>query len=327
MSPDAPFLSVVVPCYNEEAVLPAMHERLSRACAGLNLPYEIVLVNDGSRDRTWALMEEIAARDPRAVCVNLSRNHGHQLALTAGLSVCRGERVLVIDADLQDPPEALPEMMALMDGGADVVYGQRVRREGESWFKRLTAAAFYRLMERLTECPIPRDTGDFRLMSRRVLDGLLAMPERNRFIRGMVSWLGFRQVPYRYERQPRQAGESHYPLRKMVRFAWDAVTGFSVKPLALAMALALLTGLAALGLLGYAGWSWLAGGGVPAAVVLGGAVALLASLQFLVLGIMGEYLGRVYSEIKGRPLFLIDRILRAGETAITAPSRKRRDAA
>ena len=180
-------------------------------------------------------MTEAAARDPRIVAVQLMRNHGHQLALTAGLTVCRGERILIIDADLQDPPELLPDMMALMDQGADVVYGQRRQRDGESLFKRATAAAFYRLIGRMTDVEIPLDAGDFRLMTRRVLDLLLAMPERHRFIRGMVAWIGGRQVPLAYDRQARVAGESKYPLAKMVRFAADAITAFSVVPLMASM--------------------------------------------------------------------------------------------
>jgi dolichol-phosphate mannosyltransferase len=321
MHPAAPALSVVVPCYNEEPVLDALHARLGAVCEEVGADYEIVLVNDGSRDGTWAKMEALADRDPALVCVNLSRNHGHQLALTAGLSVCRGDHVLVIDADLQDPPEALPEMLALMASeSADVVYGQRVARAGETWFKKLTAHAFYRLLGWLAEAPIPRDTGDFRLMTRRVLDQFLAMPERHRFVRGMVSWVGFKQVPYRYERQPRAAGETHYTVRKMLRFAGDAVTGFSVKPLALparagvvCLLAAVLTGVGA-------AWWGLARGEVPTAGLLAGLMLLLAGGQFVALGVMGEYLGRMYTEVRGRPLFVIERVVRGRAAADTLPA-------
>jgi dolichol-phosphate mannosyltransferase len=257
------------------------------------------------------MMQQLAGRDPHLVCVNLSRNHGHQLALTAGLSVCRGETVLVIDADLQDPPEALPDMLALMAREkADVVYGQRASRPGETWFKKLTAHAFYRLLGWLADAPIPADTGDFRLMSRRVVDQFLALPERHRYVRGLVTWVGFKQVPYRYDRHPRAAGETHYTLRKMVRFAWDAITSFSAKPLALPFrAGGLCLGLAALTLAAAGGWG-VAYREVPTTGLLAGLILLIGGGQFLALGVIGEYLGRVATEVRGRPLFVIDKVVR-----------------
>ena len=196
-------LSIVVPCFNEEACLPVLHQRLTAAARGaVGEDYEIVLVNDGSRDGSWPIMQQLAAEDPHLVAINLSRNHGHQLALTAGLDLCRGDNVLIIDADLQDPPELLPEMLATMEREhADVVYGVRKSRAGETAFKRATAHGFYRLLSRATEVDIPVDAGDFRLISRRALDALLAMPEQARFIRGMVAWIGFRQVPFPYDRE------------------------------------------------------------------------------------------------------------------------------
>ncbi len=315
MMTQPPALSVVVPCFNEQEVVGELHRRLSDTCAGLNLSYEVVLVNDGSTDRTWPLLVDLAAADPHLVLVNLSRNFGHQLALSAGLSLCRGNRVLILDADLQDPPELLPELLRTMDeSAADVVYGRRRRRDGDTHAKRLTASLFYRIIGALTDVPIPRDTGDFRLMSRRALDALLAMPERHRFIRGMVSWIGFRQVPLLYDRQPRFAGTTKYPLRKMLRFAADAITAFSVKPLALASWVGGLTALFALGLLAYSFGSWLGwiGGKVePGWTSLMAAIAILGSVQLLVLGILGEYLGRMYEQAKGRPLYLIADIVRA----------------
>jgi dolichol-phosphate mannosyltransferase len=206
-----PALSIVVPCYNEQGCLEMLHARVSAAAkAAVSEDYEIVLVNDGSRDGTWPLMQRLAAGDPRLVAINLSRNHGHQLALTAGLDLCAGEQVLIIDADLQDPPELLGEMRALMAAEqADVVYAVRRKREGETWFKKLTAAGFYRVLDRVTDTPIPLDTGDFRLMSRRALDAFLSLPEQARFIRGMVAWVGFRQVPFAYDRAERHAGETN----------------------------------------------------------------------------------------------------------------------
>jgi dolichol-phosphate mannosyltransferase len=310
--PPAPLLSVVVPCYNEQEVLRELHRRVSEVCRRAVPSHEIVLVNDGSRDGTWPLMLELAGGDANVLAVNLSRNHGHQLALTAGLSICRGQRVLILDADLQDPPELLPEMMKIMDGGADVVYGQRKKRRGETLAKEFSAAAFYRFIEKLTETPIPRDTGDFRLMTRRALDILLAMPERHRFVRGLVSWIGFRQEPLLYDREPRFAGQTKYPLRKMVRFALDAVTAFSIKPLALASIAGVMTAMFALVMLLFAviarlkGWTEAGWASIMAAVSFFGAV------QLIVLGIIGEYLGRLYEQSKGRPLFIIDQVVRGG---------------
>ena len=229
-------LSIVVPCFNEEACLAELHQRLSAAArSAVGDDHELVLVNDGSREAAGRAMQGLAADDPRVVAINLSRNHGHQLALTAGLDLCRGDAILIIDADLQDPPELLgPMLEAMRESGADVVYGVRRSRAGETAFKRATAHGFYRLLSRATEVDIPLDAGDFRLMSRRALDALLAMPEQARFIRGMVAWIGFKQLPFPYDRQQRFAGETKYPFRKMMRFALDALTGFSSAPLKLA---------------------------------------------------------------------------------------------
>ena len=309
-SASRPAVSVVAPCYNEQDVLPEFLRRVGAVLDGIGGTGEIVLVDDGSRDRTWSVLTEAAGRDPRIVAVRLMRNHGHQLALTAGLSVCRGERILIIDADLQDPPELLPDMLALMDGadgkgGADVVYGQRRQREGESLFKRTTAAAFYRLIARLTDVQIPPDAGDFRLVTRRVLDLLLAMPERHRFIRGMVAWIGGRQVPLVYDRHARVAGESKYPLAKMVRFAADAITSFSVVPLMASMTIGWIMAALGFGFFLYSIVGWWNGHTLPGWTSLMAAVGLLGGMQFLMLGIIGAYLGRLYDQSKGRPLFMI----------------------
>jgi polyisoprenyl-phosphate glycosyltransferase len=319
--PETPDLSVVAPCYNEESGIREFHRRVSAAVAGCVATYEIVLVDDGSRDRTWDLMQELAAGDPHMTCVKLSRNHGHQLALTAGLSVCRGRRVLVIDADLQDPPELLPQMMALMDQGAEVVYGQRRHRAGESPHKLVTAALFYRLINRLTDVRIPKDTGDFRLISRRVLDVFLAMPERQRFIRGMIAWLGFRQVPLLYDRDARYAGETKYPFKKMVKLAIDAVTSFSTRPLTFASLLGVAFGLASFLLLAYTLFAWAFLGPVPGWTSQMVVITLLGGIQLLVLGVQGEYLGRLFDQMKGRPLFLIDQIAGGGQppAAVATP--------
>ena len=303
-------MSIVAPCYNEEEVLPEFYRRATAAARGVcDDDYEIVLVDDGSRDGTWALIVDLADSDPRVVGVRLMRNHGHQAAATAGLDLCRGRRVLLVDADLQDPPELLRPMMAAMDRGADVVFGQRTRREAETWFKLATATLFYRLLGRLATVSIPRDTGDFRLMSRRVVDALAAMPERQRFIRGMVSWIGGTQVALPYERQARFAGSSKYPFYKMLRFAVDAITSFSATPLRLASYLGL--GGVAVGfvLLLLTIWSWASGGTVAGWSSLMTVVVWFGSVQLIVLGMMGEYVGRLFQEAKGRPLFLVDTVL------------------
>jgi len=303
-------LSIVVPCFNEEACLGELHERLSAAArSAVGKDYELVLVNDGSRDGSWAAMRRMAATDPNLVAVNLSRNHGHQLALTAGLDLCRGDTILIIDADLQDPPELLtPMLQALSESGADVVYGVRRSRAGETAFKRATAHGFYRLLSRATEVDIPLDAGDFRLMSRRALDALLAMPEQARFIRGMVAWIGFKQLPFAYDRQERFAGETKYPLKKMMRFAFDALTGFSSAPLKLASHAGLWLSFGSVLLVLYIAYAWLSGRSIQGWTSLMLVVVILGAIQMFVLALMGEYIGRLYNEAKKRPLYIVEDI-------------------
>jgi dolichol-phosphate mannosyltransferase len=272
--------------------------------------YEIVLVNDASRDRTWELIVDLVEKDPNLVGVSLTRNHGHQLALTAGLNLCAGERVFIIDADLQDPPELLGEMMRLMDTGADVVYGRRKQRRGEGPFKKLSAAAFYRVFNHMADLKLPVDTGDFRLMSRRAVELLNQMPEHQRFIRGLVSWIGLNQVPLVYERDRRFAGQTNYPFVKMLGLALDAITSFSIKPLRLATYLGLISAVFALGAMVYTLYSWLYLGAVQGWTSVMSVLLLLGSAQLIILGLIGEYLGRLYMESKRRPLFMIDRIIR-----------------
>jgi polyisoprenyl-phosphate glycosyltransferase len=308
-------LSVVAPCFDEEGGLREFHRRVSAVAAATEGTYEIVLVDDGSRDRTWEVIQELAAADPHVAGIKLSRNHGQQLALTAGLTACRGKRVLILDVDLQDPPELLPRMMELMDQGADVVYGQRRQRAGESRRKLVTSALFYRFINRLTDVKIPQDTGDFRLVSRRVLDAFLAMPERQRFVRGMIAWLGFRQVPMLYDREARFAGETKWPFRKLIGLAIDAVTSFSTRPLKLASLLGVAFGLASFLLLGYALFSWAFLGAVEGWTSQMCVITLLGGIQLIVLGIQGEYLGRLFEQAKGRPLFLVDEVVGAGRPA------------
>jgi polyisoprenyl-phosphate glycosyltransferase len=311
-------LSVVIPCYNEEDGIEKLYERVTAVCRQeFGDDYEFLLVNDGSRDATWQKILALTDQDPRVVGVNLSRNHGHQLALSAGLEVCSGQRILIMDADLQDPPELLPDMLHAMDAGADVVYGQRTQRHGETAFKRITASLFYRLLESLVDIKIPVDTGDFRLMSRRSLEVFKAMPEKHRFVRGMVSWIGFKQVPLPYERQERFAGDTKYPLSKMIRFAIDAITSFSVTPLRLASFMGCFCSLCGFIALFYTLISWMQGRTVPGWTSVMTVIIFLGSAQLLVNGILGEYLGRLYIETKQRPLFIIDRVVRSELSAQT----------
>jgi polyisoprenyl-phosphate glycosyltransferase len=303
-------LSIVVPCFNEEACLEELRERLTAAAReAVRGDYELVLVNDGSRDGSWTVMQRMAAEDPRVFAINLSRNHGHQLALTAGLDLCRGDTILIIDADLQDPPGLLGPMLETMrESGADVVYGVRRSRAGETAFKRATAHGFYRLLSRATEVDIPLDAGDFRLMSRRALDALLAMPEQARFIRGMVAWIGFKQVPFPYDRQERFAGETKYPLRKMMRFALDALTGFSSAPLKLASHAGLWLAAGSVLLIAYIAYAWIAGRSIQGWTSLMLVVVVLGAVQMFVLALMGEYIGRLYNEAKRRPLYIVQEV-------------------
>jgi polyisoprenyl-phosphate glycosyltransferase len=311
-----PYLSVVLPCYNESQVIRETHRRLAAVCRGLGRAYEIIVVNDGSKDTTWAQLLELAKEDRHLVAVNLSRNHGHQLALSAGLHFARGERILIMDADLQDPPELLPEMLRKMDEGVDVVYAQRRSRPGDAPLKRFFCAVFYRLLDRLADSRIPLDTGDFRLISRRVCDLILAMPERHRFIRGMVSWVGYRQEAILYDRDARFAGETQYPFHKLVALAVDGIISSSLKPLAFATVIGSIAASIGLLLLAYAVYSWLFVGRTPqgwASLLI--TVVLMGGLQLMVLGIMGEYLGRIHEQTRGRPIFLVDAVVRSGDAA------------
>ena len=300
-------LSVIIPCYNEEEVIGETIKRLNSFCASLtDLDVELIFVDDGSRDRTRALLKGFAAEDARIKLICFARNFGHQIAVTAGIDAAHGDAVVLIDADLQDPPEVILQMVEKWREGYDVVYGTRTERPGESRFKLATARGFYRLLNRLSEVPIPLDTGDFRLMDRRVADTLRAMPERDRFIRGMVSWVGFRQTALPYQRAERLAGESKYPLRRMLRFATDGILSFSTKPLQISIALGMFAAfLSVLGVL-YALYMrlfthiWVEGW---TALMI--AILFLGGTQLISVGILGEYIGRIYAEIKQRPLYIV----------------------
>ena len=303
-------LSVVVPCYNEEDCMIEIYRRVSSVCQNyVGDDYELVFVNDGSIDSTWKIMRQLSKIDKHIVAISLSRNHGHQIALSAGLQMCRGERVLILDADLQDPPELLPKMMELMDNGNDVVYGQRIKREGESTFKKASAFVFYRLLRKMIDIDIPMDTGDFRLLSRRAVDILNNMPEHHRFIRGMISLIGMQQEALPYNRAPRLSGETKYPLSKMIKFAIDAITGFSVRPLRIASYLGFSFGIMTLLLIVYVFWQYFIGHNIEGWTSLAVIILAIGSVQLFVIGVMGEYLGRLYMESKKRPLFVINEVV------------------
>jgi dolichol-phosphate mannosyltransferase len=299
-------LSIVIPCYNEEEVICETMKRIKAFCSELtNMAVEVIYIDDGSRDRTLELLKAYATDDPRIKLIGFARNFGHQIAVTAGIDASSGDAVVLIDADLQDPPEVVHQMIAKWREGYDVVYGTRTERPGESAFKLATARGFYRLLNKLSEVPIPLDTGDFRLISRQVVEMLRAMPERDRFVRGMVSWVGFKQIALPYKRAQRFAGESKYPLRKMLRFAIDGILSFSTKPLQMSVGLGMLC--ASLSLIGIVyvlylrlftsiwveGWT---------ALMI--AVLFIGGVQLICVGILGEYVGRIYSEVKKRPLYI-----------------------
>jgi dolichol-phosphate mannosyltransferase len=300
-------LSIIVPCYNEQEVIAETVKRLKIFAIDLkNIDVEFIFIDDGSRDQTRAMLKSFALDDSRIKIISFARNFGQQVAMTAGLDASCGDAVVLIDADLQDPPEVIHEMIKKWEEGYDVVYGTRTERPGESMFKLGTARLFYRVFNKLSSIPIPLDTGDFRLMSRAVVDVLKAMPERNRFIRGMVSWTGFKQVALPYKRAQRFAGETKYPFKKMLTIAFDGILSFSNKPLELAlflgMAISTLTGL---GILGIIIQRINSGVWISMEVIILVAVGLLSGLQLLYLGILGQYIARIYNEIKNRPLYIV----------------------
>lgn len=300
-------ISVVVPCFNEEEVLGKTLVELERFAAGLHsYEVEFFFVDDGSRDATLEILSDAADRNRFIRVISFSRNFGHQIAVTAGIDAASGDAVALIDADLQDPPEVLAEMIKHWEDGVDVVYAVRESREGESAFKVATARWFYRLLNRLSETPVPLDTGDFRLMDRRVIDELKKMPERHRFVRGMVAWVGYRQMALPYHRKTRAAGTSKYPLRKMLRFATDGILSFSSKPLQISTSMGLLAaGLAMIGIIYAIVLRVMTNTWVEGWTALMIAVLFLGGVQLISLGIIGEYVGRIYEEAKRRPLYIV----------------------
>ena len=297
-------LSLIIPVFNEEEVLETSYGRMRAAMEQTGYPFEIIYVNDGSRDDSMKILRQLAKEDDRVKVLSFSRNFGHQTAVTCGMDAAKGDALIIIDVDLQDPPELIPEMVRRWEKGGDIIYGKRLKREGETLFKKLTAAEYYRLLAWMSAYPIPLDTGDFRLIDRRVADVFLQMREHNRFLRGMSAWMGFRTEPIEYERHERFAGSTKYTLRKMLRLAMDGITGFSDKPLTLPGVLGLgvcvLAGLGLVALIvcactcGVAPWLWALDG-----------LVLLNGLSLCCMGLQGMYFGRMYDELKGRPLYIV----------------------
>jgi polyisoprenyl-phosphate glycosyltransferase len=299
-------ISVVVPMYCEEEVAHVCYNRISMVLLNNHLNYELIFVNDGSKDKTLTIIEGIACIDRRVKIISLSRNFGHQVAITAGISRSEGDAVIVIDADMQDPPEVIPQMVELWQQGYEVVYAKRKKRKEESWFKLVTAKGFYKLLAWMTEVPIPQDTGDFRLMDRKVVDVFKQMPEKHRFVRGMVSWVGFKQTAVEYVRDGRLAGETKYPLKKMLRLASDGILSFSQKPLRLIGNAGLICTLAAL--LCLASYIILDKQlKISNSLLVMFIVTFLGGIQLMALGVVGGYIGRIYDQSLGRPLFIIDK--------------------
>ncbi|MEH7418411.1 glycosyltransferase [Neobacillus drentensis] len=301
--------SIVVPVYNEEAVIHETYRRLTEVMTSSGEPYELLFVNDGSRDRTADIIKTFSEKDPSVILLDFSRNFGHQIAITAGMDYSRGKAVVVIDADLQDPPELILEMIEKWKQGYDVVYAKRTKRKGETVFKKYTAKLFYRFLRSMTDIDIPLDTGDFRLLDRKVCDQMNNLQEKNRFVRGLVSWVGFKQIAVEYERDERLAGESKYPLKKMLKLSMDGITSFSYKPLKLASVAGVI--LSVIGFLylfivlylriftdaTITGWSSL--------IVI---QLLFNGIILFILGIVGEYIGRIYDESKQRPLYIVQEV-------------------
>lgn len=302
-------ISIVVPMYFEEEVAKECYTRLSNVVIKNNLDYELIFVNDGSTDKTLQILEELAKKDSHVKVISFSRNFGHQIAVTAGIDKSKGDAVIIIDADLQDPPELIPQMIRLWEEGNDVVYGKRKKRDGESLFKLTTAKLFYRVLNKMSSVEIPMDTGDFRLIDRKVVEALKKMPEHNRFLRGMSSWIGFKQIPLEYERKERFAGETKYPLKKMIKFAEDGIFSFSSKPLKLVEHLGFDSILVSLVVFIYLlikislGTSVSSVGWITTLTV----ACFIGGIQLISVGIVGEYIARIYDESKCRPLYIVDK--------------------
>ena len=303
-------ISIVIPVFNEEEVINKLIERLAILIQNVpNYEFEVIFVNDGSKDKTLDILEEIAQKESRLKILSFSRNFGHQAAVTAGIKYVTGDAVVIIDADLQDPPELIPDMIKLWEQGNEVIYGKRKKRKGESAFKLLTAKMFYKTLNALSDVEIPRDTGDFRLVDRKVIDVINQMPEHNKFLRGLFSWVGFKQYAFEYERQERKAGKTKYPLKKMMKLASDGIISFSTKPLKLLGGIGIISIIVSIGILVYSLISYacnlnqLAPGWTSIMVT----VTFLGGIQLLSIWLMSEYIARIYDETKQRPQYIIDK--------------------
>lgn len=310
MSAKTEKISIIIPCYNEQEMVNICHKSVSDVIDSLPYDFEVIYVNDGSRDNTYSLLQDVQKQDKRVMVINLSRNFGKEAAMTAGIDFATGDAIIILDADLQDPPALVPELIKLWkEHDADVVYGQRVTREGETWFKKFTARAFYRIINFISDIDIPRNTGDFRLMNRRSVDALKTLKERHRFLKGMFAWVGYRQIPLQYNRAPRAAGSTKWNYFKLLDFALEGITGFSITPLRIASFCGFVISLLAFAFGGYILFDTLFFGtsvaGYPSLMIV---VTFLSGIQLLSIGILGEYIGRIFGETKGRPLYFIDRI-------------------
>ena len=307
---ESPKYSLIIPIYNEEETIPELYSRVSKVMDSLEDSTELILINDGSQDRSLKLIKELHLEDSRVCYLNLARNFGHQTAVTAGLNFARGQVIVILDADLQDPPELIPEMVTLWEQGYDVVYAQRIKRRKETWFKKFTAYVFYRLLRRLADVDIPADTGDFCLMDRQVVETLNQMPERNRYIRGLRAWIGFRQTAVKFQRDPRFAGEVKYTFRKSFSLALNSLVSFSRVPLRISTYLGLISAFAALcmALLVLYWRIFETNSPITGLATIVIAIFFFGSVQLVCLGILGEYIGRIYEEVKGRPLYTLAEI-------------------
>lgn len=303
-------ISVVIPMYNEEEVANKSYTRIKEILENLKqYEYEIILIDDGSKDTTLNILQEIAKENERVKVISFSRNFGHQAAVTAGIKEVTGDAIVIIDADLQDPPELIPDMLKLWEEGNEVIYGKRKKRKGESAFKLVTAKMFYKTLNALSDVEIPKDTGDFRLIDRKIIDVVNGLPEHNKFLRGLFSWVGFKQVPYEYERQERIAGKTKYPLKKMVKLATDGIISFSTKPLKLVGGLGIITIIISIIILIYSlvSYAFRLNQLSPGWTSIMVAITLFSGVQLLSIWIMSEYIARIYDETKNRPEYIIDK--------------------
>ncbi|MCR4666773.1 MAG: glycosyltransferase family 2 protein [Desulfovibrio sp.] len=321
------FLSLIFPVFNEEESLPYLRKQLEAWLPSLgSLRVEIVLVDDGSKDGSCTFCEAWAKEVKNIKLISFSRNFGHQMAVSAGLRYAEGDACVIMDADLQDPLPVVRQMIARYEEGYDVAYGQRLSRQGETSFKKVTAWAFYRLMQKCVYKDLPKDTGDFRLVSRRVVDLVNAMPEGHRFLRGMFAWVGFSQIAVPYVRDERRFGETKYPLSKMLRFAWQAITSFSALPIRIVSLWGAAVALVGFLICLYALYAWLYGETVQGWTSLMGLIAMLGGSSILAIGIVGEYVGNIFEEVKGRPFYIVERTVNCGDGALSSGDTVRQDA-